>query len=54
MLLWLSVNLNERFADVTQHNKSAVTHIHMLIAAGDEFHLFDERDYRRAPADFGD
>ncbi len=48
------LNLNERAADVTQHHKSAMTYIYMLIAAGDEFHLFDERDFRRAPADFGD
>jgi hypothetical protein len=54
MLFWLSVNLNGRYADVTQHNKSAMTYIHMLIAANDEFHLFNERDYRHAPADFGD
>jgi hypothetical protein len=55
MLFWLSVkglHLNERFAEMTQHNKSILTYTHMLVAAGNEFCLFDEheRDYCRASA----
>jgi len=37
---------------MTQHNKSIMTYTHMLIAAGDEFVLFEkcERGYCRASA----
>jgi hypothetical protein len=53
MLFWLLVNLNERYTDVTQHHKSAMTYTNMLIAAGGDFRLSDERDERRASANPG-
>ena len=51
MIFWLAIKLiNEREADMLQHNKSSMTYTHMLIAAGDEFVLCNEQDYRRASA----
>lgn len=50
MIPLFSVKSYERVADMRRHNKSMMTYTHILIAAGDEFVLFDERDICHASA----
>jgi hypothetical protein len=46
------LSLDGKYAEMTQQNKSIMTHTHMLIAAGDEFVLCNEQVYRRASVNF--